>query len=121
MYRCLLTIIALIALLGAGSAEARCIPPEPPYALPDGATASHEAMVEAHAEVREFDADVRSFTVCLELEVKTLLEDPEVDAATKQDLRELLVQRIDAAIDEAEFVVEQFNEQLRLYRERDTP
>jgi hypothetical protein len=120
MYRYPMLATALLALLWAASAEAGCVYPEPPDWIPDGATASYDEMVEAHAPVREFDEDVRTFSVCLELEVKTLLEDPSIDDATKDDLRQLLVARIDAAVDEAEFVVDQFNQQLRIFRERDS-
>jgi hypothetical protein len=119
MYRSLMFSIAALALLGAASAQGECIYPEPPETIPDGTAASYDEMVAAHGAVRAFDDDVRTFTVCLELEIKTLLEDPTVDDATKTDLRELLVRRVDAAVDEAEFVVAQFNEQLRIFRARD--
>jgi hypothetical protein len=118
MYRLLISTIALAALFGAAGAEASCIYPDPPDALPDGSVATYEEMVAAHTAVREFDEDIRTFNVCLELEVKALLEDPTINDETKDDLRQLLVQRIDAAVDEAEFVVGQFNEQLRLFRAR---
>lgn len=119
MYRCLMLSIATVTLLGAASARGECIYPEPPDMIPDGATASYDEMVAAHGAVKTFDEDVRTFTVCLELEIKQLLEDSSVDDETKNDLRELLVRRVDAAVDEAEFVADQFNQQLRIYRERD--
>jgi len=119
MYRFMVLAIAILALLGAASAEAECIYPEPPASLPDGTTANYDDMVAAHGAVRTFDEDVRTFTVCLELEVRALLEDQTIDDATKDELRQLLVARIDAAVDEAEFVVGQFNEQLRAFRERE--
>ena len=121
MYRYTKLFTTILALLCAAATYAECTPPEPPDSLPDGTTATYEEMVEAHGAVRTFDADIRTFIVCLELEIKTLLEDPSVDDATKDDLRTLLVGRTDAAVDEAEFVVAQFNEQLRLFRERDAP
>jgi hypothetical protein len=118
MYRCLTFFIATLALLCTAAAQGECIYPEPPEMIPDGATASYDEMVAAHGAVKDFDEDVRSFTVCLELEIKALLEDPTVDDETKDDLRELLVRRVDAAVDEAEFVADQFNQQLRVFRER---
>lgn len=119
MYRFTRPFTTVLALLGAVAAHAECTPPQPPASLPDGSTATYEEMVDAHGAVRAFDSDIRTFVVCLELEIKTLLEDPSVDEATKNDLRELLVARTDAAVDEAEFVVDQFNQQLRIFRERD--
>ena len=119
MYSCLALPIALIALFLAAPAYAECVFPEPPATIPDGATATYEEMVEAHKLVRTFDEDVRTFTTCFELEIKALLADPSVDEPTKNDLRELIVLRNNTAIEEVEFVVGSFNEQLRIFRERD--
>lgn len=119
MYRYTKLVTTILALFGGAAAYAECTPPEPPASLPDGSMATYEEMVDAHGAVRTFDSDIRSFIVCLELEIKTLLDDPSIDDATKDDLRALLVGRTDAAVDEAEFVVDQFNQQLRIFRERD--
>lgn len=119
MYSRLAPPIALIALLLAAPAHAECVFPEPPDSIPDGATATYEEMVEAHKAVRTFDEDVRTFTTCFELEIKALLADPSVDEPTKNDLRQLLVLRNNTAIEEVEFVVGSFNEQLRIFRARD--
>jgi hypothetical protein len=110
--------LVILMLSGAASASAQCLPPDPPATLPEGATATHEEMLAARQAVSDFDADVRAFTMCLMLEVKAILDDPEVDEQTKEDLRVLLVKRSDEAIGEAEFVVGHFNEQLRVYRAR---
>jgi hypothetical protein len=119
MRRRLIPFLIILALFGAaGVASAQCLPPDPPDTLPDGATATYDEMVAAHRAVKEFDEDVRAFTTCLTLEVKLILDDPSVDEETKEDLRRLLVQRSDEAIEEAEFVVGYFNEQLRAFRAR---
>ena len=120
MYRLLITLpFMAVILLGAVAAEASCVAPEPPRTLPDGSTATYEDMLDAHRTVRAFDDDVRRFTLCLELELKDLVADERLEEDMKNDLRELYVRRNDAAIDEAEYVVERFNEQLRIFRERD--
>lgn len=120
MYRLPITqTVMAVILLGAVAAEANCIAPEPPRTLPDGSTATYEDMLDAHRTVRAFDDDVRSFTLCLELELRELVADERLEEGMKNDLRELYVRRNDAAIDEVEYVVEQFNEQLRIFRERD--
>jgi hypothetical protein len=120
MHKTLFISLAVLAVLAvfATPAQASCIYPTPPAVLPEGSEANHEDMVEAHRIVREFDADIRSYTVCLELEAKVLLEDPRVDEATKDQVRRELARRHNAAIDHAEHVVALFNEQLRKYRER---
>lgn len=109
---------AALALLGAAAANAECVYPHVPTAIPDGATASYEDMVAAHQAVKDFDADIRTYNTCMELDVKRRLEDGNLDEASRAILANQLAERNDAAVDHAEFVVSQFNEQLRIYRAR---
>lgn len=118
MNRFVLASVALLALLGATSARASCIYPLAPTSVPDGETATHEEMLEAHRVIVEFDTDIRHFTICLEMEAERLLADPDMDDETKDELRLQLAQLNDAAIDHAEFVAAHFNQQLRIFRER---
>lgn len=111
-------LVALGALLLAAPAAADCFYPAAPTTLPDGATASHEQMVEAHRLVREFDADIRAYTVCVELDARRLLDDPAVAEEQKTRIRTAHAELNNRAMDHVERVVTAFNEQLRLYRER---
>jgi hypothetical protein len=113
-----LASIATITLLAGTAAKADCPYPEAPSTMPDGATATTEQMIDARNVVLAFDADVRAFTVCLELEARVRLEDPALSESARRNVAEQLVMRNDAAIDHAESVVARFNEQLRIYRER---
>lgn len=120
MYRLRISLpVMAVMMLGAVAAEASCVAPEPPRTLPDGSRATYEDMLDAHRMVRAFDDDVRSFTLCLELELKDLVADQSLEGNMRNDLRELYARRNDAAVDEAEYVVERFNEQLRIFRERE--
>jgi hypothetical protein len=121
MYRLAITCVATLALLSAASARASCIYPQAPTTVPDGETATYEEMVEAHRIIVEFDTDIRHFTVCLEMEAERLMADPEMSVEQKEGLQLQLAQLNDAAVDHAEFVAEHFNEQLRIFRERDDP
>jgi hypothetical protein len=112
-----LPVLTLI-MLGAFAAEASCIAPEPPRTLPDGSTATYDDMRDAHRMVREYNDDVRSFTLCLELELKELVADEQLEEGMKNDLRILYARRNDTAIDEIEYVAERFNEQLRIFKAR---
>ncbi len=118
MHRLVTVSAAALALLWATAASANCIYPQVPTTVPDGATASYEDMVAAHQAIKAFDADIRTYNTCLELDVKRRLEDGNLDEAAKKTLINQLAERNDAAVDHAEFVVSQFNEQLRIYRER---
>ena len=118
MYRLVTLSAAVLALLGAATASADCVYPQVPTAIPDGATASYDDMVAAHQAVKDFDADIRTYNTCMELDVKRRLEDGNLDEGSKAILVNQLAERNDAAVDHAEFVVSQFNEQLRIYRAR---
>jgi hypothetical protein len=119
MFRFLISLpVMAVMMLGAVAAEASCVPPEAPRSVPDGLTASYEDMVEAHRVVRAFAADALDFTSCLEAELEDLVADQRLGEDTKNDLRLLYARRNDAAIDEAEFVAERFNEQLRIFKAR---
>lgn len=118
MHRIAIACVAALALLGAASARASCIYPQAPASVPDGETATYEDMVEAHRIIVEFDTDIRHFTVCLEMEAERLMADPEMGDEQKEALQLQLAQLNDAAVDHAEFVAEHFNQQLRIFRER---
>ena len=114
-----LASVALLAALGAAPATAACIYPRPPETAPDGATASYDEMVEAQKAVKQFDADVTAYNACLEMELEAMLANPEIDDARKQELGAMQAKKNNAAVDDVQAVVDRFNEQLRVYRERD--
>lgn len=119
MTRIIVAIAAILASMGTAHGQSGCIYPQPPQAIPDGSKATYEEMVEGHKAVRQFDSDVRTYTVCLELELKAQLENPSIDETSRRGLQELWISRNNAAIDQAQAVVERFNEQLRIFRARD--
>jgi len=114
----LLAAVALLTTLGALPAAAACIYPRPPENLPDGATATYDEMVEAQNAIKQFDADITAYNACLELELQSLLANPEIDEGRKQELRVMQAKKNNAAVDDVQAVVDRFNEQLRVFRER---
>ena len=71
-----LAVLAACACLAAPLAGADCAYPQKPAQLPDGNTASLEEMVAGQKAVRQFDADVTSFTKCLDEAAAKELTDP---------------------------------------------
>lgn len=110
--------VMLLAALGAAPAMAQCIYPRPPESLPDGATATYEEMVEAQKAVRQFDADITAYNACLDMELQAMLANPELDEARKQELRAMQAKKNNAAVDDVQAVVDRFNEQLQVFKER---
>jgi hypothetical protein len=116
-------VAAALLLASVGFAQAQtgssCVYPQPPRSIPDGNTATYDEMVEAHKTIRQYDADVRTYAVCLELELKSLVESQGVDDARRQELEAMYASRNNAAIDQVQAVVDAFNQQLRIYRARE--
>jgi hypothetical protein len=121
MTKVIVAAALLLASVGIAQAQAgsSCVNPQPPRSIPDGNTATYDEMVEAHKTIRQYDADVRTYTVCLELELKSLVESQEVDEARRQELEGMYASRNNAAIDQVQAIVDAFNQQLRIYRARE--
>ncbi len=119
MKKPVMAVVTLLAALGATTAMAACIYPRPPENIPDGATATYEQMVEAQKAIKQFDADISAYNACLDLELQSLVANPEIDEGRKQELRVMQAKKNNAAVDDVQAVVDRFNEQLRVFRERD--
>lgn len=112
----LAAVLALAA--GAVAAQSPCVYPRPPESIPDGRTATREQMLEAYTAVKQFDADIAAYNACLELELQAMLANPELAEADKARLRAMHAQKNNAAVDHAEQVALNFNEQLRAFNAR---
>jgi hypothetical protein len=111
-------LFVLLAMFWAAPAAADCVYPKAPATLPQGSTATYEQMREAHRAVSEFDAEVHGFTVCLGLQAQEIRVGGNLAAEELASALAQLTEIHNAAVAEAEFVAEQFNQQLRIYRER---
>lgn len=116
MKKTTLAFLTLLAALGATGAQAACIYPRAPENIPDGSTATLEQMVAAQQAVKQFDADITAYNACLDMELQSLLADPNLDEARRNELRAMQVKKNNAAVDEAQAVADRFNEQLRAFK-----
>ena len=110
--------LCLLVVLAAPAAGATCIYPRPPENLPDGATATYDQMVEAQRVVKQFDADITAYTACLQMELDAILGSVEIDDARKAELQAMQVKKNNAAVDEAQAIADRFNEQVRVFKEK---
>jgi hypothetical protein len=113
--RAVIAAAALLVYAGALSATEmdldRCDFPGVP-SVPDGATASEEALGRAGTEVREFVAGIQSALECL-TEVEKSLGD-EITVAQQAEL----VGRYNSGVDQMNAVATAYNAAVRAYRER---
>lgn len=116
MYR---VLIAALACLIAGTAQAACIYPQKPDRVPDGRTATRDEMIAAQKAAQQFDADITAFNACLDLEMAAYEKSGAYDEKRLADLRVLQTKRNNAAVDEAQAVADALNEQIRIFNARD--
>jgi hypothetical protein len=113
--------LAIAALAVATQASAACSYPKAPDQMPDGNKASKEEMIAGMKAMRAYNDLIKQYTDCLKSEHDTAVAkiDPSLDdakkAKAKDDLDKVLMQKNDAAVDDASAVTGRFNEQIRVY------
>ena len=120
------TLLTLVFLLGVAThAQAACSYPSPPAAPPDGATATRDQMIAAKHDFDRYNGEMNAYLDCLNLEINAAPTDPSkmtADEKKKADQQQkILVQKHNAAVDELQAVVGHFNEQLRIFKAKQTP
>ena len=105
----------------AATAGAECIYPEAPGALPDGNTASQEEMVTAMQGLKDYDAAVTAYLSCLEMETSTQIAEAGEELTEEQvtQIKAIQVKKHNAAVEALETRASQFNEQVRIFKDRD--
>ena len=114
-------LIAALACLAAGAAQAACIYPQAPEKLPDGRTATFEEMLAAQKAVQQFNDDINSYNSCLDLEMAAYEKSGQYDENRLAELRKMQAMRNNAAVDQVQTVADEFNEQLRIFKARTKP
>ncbi len=113
-----LLMATAIVLLAAGTAQANCIYPRGPESIPDGNTATMDEMVAAQAAVKQFNDDVNAYNACLDLEMQSLAASGNYDAARLEELQMMQAKKNNSAVDAVQAVADRFNEQIRVFKER---
>lgn len=115
--------IVFVAVLASGGARAACTYPTAPGNLPDGNTATRDAMMAAQKSVKDFDVAVTNYTACLQAESDAQiagLEQSETDIKKrdqqKEKLTEVLIKKQNAAVDADKALAKRFNEQVRIFK-----
>ena len=106
-----LAVFVTVGLHAAEMDTSACIFPEVPE-VPDGATASEEAMANASAAVRAYVGDTQAGLDCLSAVEESLGE--EITDEQKAEI----VTTYNANVDQMTLLVEGFNEQIRAYKAR---
>ena len=107
---------ALVATLAAGQAYGACSYPAAPDSLPDGNTATRDEMLAGKKKVQEFDQLITAYTACLKLEHdESVAKSSELTEEQKTEMKKMLDQKHNAAVEADEAVAARFNEQLKVF------
>jgi hypothetical protein len=113
-------ILLLIASAWAHEASAACSYPSAPAKFPDGNVATLDEMKAAKAQVMSYNKEMEAYLSCIKLEYDGRVAQ---DASTltdeqKSELQKMQDQKHNAAVDELESVATRFNEQLRVFNQK---
>ena len=114
--------LTLVMALGtAAHAQAACTYPKAPEPPPDGNTATRDQMIAAKHDFDRYNGEMNTYLDCLKLEADSVapkdtskMTPDEKKKADEQS--KILAQKNNAAVDELQAVVGRFNEQLKIYK-----
>lgn len=87
--------------------------------MPDGATSDKEAMIAGQKGVKSYMATMEQYLSCIEAEeAEAVLGIGDVDEDTKRQREEMFNKKYNAAVEEMNLVAEEFNIQVRAYKDR---
>ena len=86
--------------------------------MPDGATATKEAMITGQRSIKAYMASMEEYLSCIEGdEASAVLSLGDIDKDTKRQREELFNKKYNAAVQEMNLVAEEFNIQVRAYKD----
>lgn len=87
--------------------------------VPDGSTATKEEMIAGQRSVKAYMGAMEAYLSCIEsAEQETVAGTDQMDEDAKQQRIEMYNKKYNAAVDEMNLVAEEFNLQVRAYKER---
>ena len=87
--------------------------------MPDGASADKEAMIAGQKGVKSYMATMEQYLSCIEAEeAEAVLGIGDVDEDTKRQREDMFNKKYNAAVEEMNLVAEEFNIQVRAYKDR---
>ena len=108
-----------VALVSMASGALACDYPKR-ASVPDGATASKDEMISGQRNVKDYMAAMEDYLSCIEAEeAAAVLELGNLDESAKRLRADMFNKKYNAAVEEMNLVAEEFNLQVRTYRQRD--
>lgn len=111
-------LIVFAAILATASAAAECVYPKAPPSAPNGNTATQEEMVAGMQTVRAYNETMTAYLKCLDDESKARILEAGDDQEKIKRIKSMTTDRHDAAIDELNSRANDFNDQLKAFKQK---
>lgn len=117
MKKIIKTVVFAVTLIAAPLALACDYPSR--ANIPDGSSATKEEMIEGQRGVKSYMGAMEEYLSCIEAaEQETVAGNGEADEEAKQQRIEMFNKKYNAAVEEMNLVAEEFNVQVRMYKDR---
>ena len=117
MNKMIRTAVAVAILFAAQGAFACDYPQR--IDMPNGASATKEDMIAGQKNVKTYMTSMEEYLVCIEAdEAQAVLEMADVGEDTKRQREDMFNKKYNAAVEEMNLVAEEFNMQVRAYKDR---
>ena len=114
----LIKLAVSVALLSMASGALACDYPKR-AAVPDGLTASKDQMIAGQRGVKDYMAAMETYLSCIEAEeAAAVLKLGDLDESAKRMRADMFNKKYTAAVEEMNLVAEEFNLQVRAYKQR---
>ena len=116
MTRLLQLLVATACVLGAPLALS-CDYPQRTN-VPDGNTATKDEMVDGQRNVKSYMAAMEAYLSCIETAEQETVAGGDLGEGAKQQRIAMFNKKYNAAVEEMNLIAEQFNAQVRAYKDR---
>jgi len=116
--RLIATAIAVLAATFATPSWAECIYPKAPDSPPNGTTATEAEMIAGMTAFKKYDAEVNAYLNCLTTEANTRISEAGDQQDQVKQIKAMSAKKHNAAIDELQTHADEFNTQLRAFKNK---
>jgi hypothetical protein len=112
-------LILSAAIAFAAPVAVACDYPPRPNDLPNGATASKQQMLDGVKTIKAYQEAMGTYLSCIEADQAVAAQNFEsADKETKKQSEEMFNKKYNAAVEEQTLSVEEFNAQIRAYKDK---
>lgn len=110
-----LAFVLAFTVLGAAQAQ-ECTRPSKP-AVPDGAAAERQEMIDAQQAVQKYVKSMESYLACIDKQEKAAMKKAQAEEKKlSAERRKAFAKRYNAGVEAVKMIAQEFNKQLKAYQ-----